>query len=186
MSKKAMQLALDYLTRLRTISQYENIDALYSAETTERLVVVAALEAALAAKAEPVAWFRRDQLQHLGSGFLMSASPNTLGRTDLVPIYAAPQLAIPAGWQPIETAPDDFVLVHEDGAMRALIHTNGKWKNPSYPALVSLAWGDVLVGDDAKHVLAPLGYRLELRDGCCENPTEWMALPEAPNPESKS
>jgi hypothetical protein len=70
--------------------------------------------------------------------------------------------------------------------MRALIHTNGKWKNPSYPALVSLAWGDVLVGDDAKHVLAPLGYRLELRDGCCENPTEWIALPAVPNPESKS
>jgi hypothetical protein len=102
------------------------------------------------------------------------------------PMDATPQPAIPAGWQPIETAPDDFVLVHEDGAMRALVHTNGKWKNPSYPALVSLAWGDVLVGDDANHVLAPLGYRLELRDGCCENPTEWMPLPEVPNPESKS
>jgi hypothetical protein len=146
MSKKTMQLALDYLTRLRTMSQYENIDALYSAETTERLAVVAALEADLAAN----------------------------------------QLAIPAGWQPIETAPDDFVLVHEDGAMRALIHTNGKWKSSSYPALVSIAWGDALVGDAANHLLAPLGYRLELRDGCCKKPTEWMPLPATPNPESKS
>jgi hypothetical protein len=84
-------------------------------------------------------------------------------------------------WQPIETVPHNgFVLVHEDGAIRALMRINGKWHKPGYPALVSKIWGDAIVGDDARRVLEPLGYSLEIRDGCCEEPTHWMPLPDVP------
>jgi hypothetical protein len=85
-------------------------------------------------------------------------------------------------WQPIETAPaDGYMLVHEDGAIRALLRLKGAWQAPGYPALVANShWAEVLVGDDAKRILEPLGYRLAIRDGCCENPTHWMPLPPAP------
>jgi hypothetical protein len=80
-------------------------------------------------------------------------------------------------WRPIETAPQDgYLLVHEDGAIRALLRIKGVWHKPGYPALVTKNyWGD------AARVLDPLGYRLELRDGCCENPTHWMPLPQPPS-----
>ncbi len=92
-------------------------------------------------------------------------------------IAAQPQA--PA-WQPIETAPKDgFMLVHEDGAIRAMLRINGQWKKLGYPALIEPHFGGVLVGNDALRVL-PAGYRLENRDGCCENPTHWMPLPAAP------
>lgn len=81
-------------------------------------------------------------------------------------------------WQPIETAPQDgYMLVYEDGAVRSQLRLAGAWHKVGYPALVTKAWGDVLVGDDARRILEPLGYRLELRDGCCENPTHWHPLP---------
>ncbi len=85
-------------------------------------------------------------------------------------------------WLPIESAPQTgYMLVHEDGAIRALMRINGKFEAPGYPALVSNGpWADVLVGEEAKRILEPRGYRLELRDGCCENPTHWMPLPPPP------
>lgn len=83
-------------------------------------------------------------------------------------------------WQPIETAPQDgYFLVHEDEAIRALFRFRGQWQKIGYPAIISNIWGDAIVGDDAKRFLPP-GYRLEIRDGCCENPTHWMPLPEPP------
>lgn len=90
-------------------------------------------------------------------------------------------------WQTIETAPQDgFMLVHEDGAIRAILRVGGEWKQIGYPAIISHPFGDSIVGKDAERML-PSGYRLELRDGCCESPTHWMPLPSppAPQPESK-
>lgn len=85
-------------------------------------------------------------------------------------------------WQPIETAPQDgYMLVHEDGAIRALFRFRGEWQKIGYPAIVIQPWGDAVVGDDAKRMLPP-NCSLEIRDGCCENPTEWMPLPPAPIP----
>ena len=84
-------------------------------------------------------------------------------------------------WQPIETAPlDGYMLVHEDGAIRALLRTHGVWHKVGYPAIITQPYGDVIVGADAQRILPP-GYRLELQDGCCENPTHWMQLPGAPS-----
>ena len=83
-------------------------------------------------------------------------------------------------WQPIETAPETgYMLVHEDGAIRALMRINGKWKNTCYPAVIVPPWNDALVGDDALRLL-PAGASLIVRDGCCESPTHWMPLPEPP------
>jgi hypothetical protein len=83
-------------------------------------------------------------------------------------------------WKTIESAPKDgFMLVHEDGATRALLRHNGVWEKSCYPAIVSHPWGDVIVGEDTKRFLPP-GYRLEARDGCCESPTHWMPLPPPP------
>lgn len=87
-----------------------------------------------------------------------------------------------ARWQPIDSAPQDgYMLVHEDGALRALLRVGGVWHKPGYPALVTTGpWEDVLVGQDAERILKPMGCRLEHRDGCCENPTEWQPMPEPP------
>lgn len=87
-----------------------------------------------------------------------------------------------ARWLPIDSAPQDgYMLVHEDGALRALLRVGGVWHKPGYPALVTTGpWEDVLVGQDAERLLKPMGYRLEHRDGCCENPTEWQPMPEPP------
>jgi hypothetical protein len=84
-------------------------------------------------------------------------------------------------WQPIETAPQDgFLLVHEDTAIRTLLRIKGVWHKTCYPAIMSPPpWEDAIVGADAKRML-PAGYRLEARDGCCENPTHWMPLPAPP------
>lgn len=90
-------------------------------------------------------------------------------------------------WQPIETAPQDgYMLVHEDAAIRAMLRVGSEWKQIGYPAIISHPFGDSIVGKDAERML-PAGYRLELRDGCCENPTHWMPLPSppAPQPENK-
>lgn len=95
--------------------------------------------------------------------------------------------AVRDAWQPIETAPKDgYMLVHEDGAIRAMLRVGGEWKQIGYPAIISHPFGDSIVGKDAERIL-PAGYRLELRDGCCESPTHWMPLPSppAPQPESK-
>lgn len=92
---------------------------------------------------------------------------------------AAPAAPEAEGWRPIETAPQaGFMLVHEDDAMRALMRIDGVWHKPGYPALVN-EWGDAIVGEDAMRLLLA-GYRLEVRDGCCENPTEWQPLPPPP------
>jgi len=86
-------------------------------------------------------------------------------------------------WQPIETAPDNtFMLVYEDGAIRALMRVNGSFIAPGFPAIISHPWGDVIVGEEVKRFLPP-GYRLALQDGCCENPTHWMPLPPPPTKE---
>ncbi len=85
-------------------------------------------------------------------------------------------------WSPIETCPQDgYFLVHEDEAIRLLLRIGGEWHNAGYPALVTTGpRQDVVVGQDAERVLTPLGYRLEHRDGCCENPTHWMPCPDWP------
>ena len=84
-------------------------------------------------------------------------------------------------WLPIDTCPQDgYFLVHEDGAIRLLLRIGGKWEKTGYPALVTTQWGDAIVGQDAERVLMPLGYRMEIRDGCCENPTHWMPSPDEP------
>lgn len=82
-------------------------------------------------------------------------------------------------WQPIETCPQDgYFLVYEDTAIRAKLRYKGQWQHTGYPALMTIGpWNDAIVGADAERILKPLGYRLELRDGCCENPTHWMPLP---------
>lgn len=83
-------------------------------------------------------------------------------------------------WKSIETAPKDgFMLVHEDGAVRALMRINGEWKKTCYAAIINEYYGDVIVGKDAQNML-PHGYDLAVRDGCCENPTHWMPLPPPP------
>lgn len=98
-------------------------------------------------------------------------------------VYAAPQpAAAPSGdaWQPIETAPQDgYMLVHEDEAIRTRMRINGEWKNLSYPAIMAYPWGEAIVGKDAERFL-PAGYTLAVRDGCCEEPTHWMPIPDAP------
>ena len=92
---------------------------------------------------------------------------------------AHPQAIEPA-WRPIETAPEDgYMLVYEDEAIRALFRYKGTWQKIGYPAIVCTPYGDALVGEDAKRIL-PSGCTLEIRDGCCENPTHWMPLPAAP------
>lgn len=91
-------------------------------------------------------------------------------------------------WQPIATAPaSGYFLVYEDGAIRALMrHSDGSWEAPAYPALVNIVppgmehAEQAIVGDQAARILRPLGLRLALRDGCCENPTHWMPLPAPP------
>jgi hypothetical protein len=96
-------------------------------------------------------------------------------------VRAALEAAVPR-WRPIEEAPmDGYMLVHEDEAIRALLRIDGVWHKPGYPAIIAHPWGDALVGDDAKRILPP-GYRLEHRDGCCDNPTHWMPIPAAPAP----
>lgn len=82
-------------------------------------------------------------------------------------------------WMPIETAPQDgYMLVHEDGAIRAMFRSMGKWQHVAYPAIVD-QWDVAIVGEDARRLL-PACCRLELRDGCCTAPTHWMTMPAAP------
>lgn len=68
------------------------------------------------------------------------------------------------GWQPIETCPDDgFFLVHEDGAIRAMFRTEGRWGATARP---TDTFGDL---------------RMDLRAvECISEPTHWMPLPEPP------
>ena len=91
-------------------------------------------------------------------------------------------LAEPQGWRPIETAPKDgYFLVHEDGAIRVKLRHKGVFGEITYPTLIANnGWKEVLVGNDAKRVLEPMGYTLGLGDGCCTEPTHWMPLPPAP------
>ena len=91
-------------------------------------------------------------------------------------------LADPQGWRPIETAPKDgYFLVHEDGAIRVKLRHKGVFGEITYPTLIANnGWKEVLVGNDAKRVLEPMGYTLGLGDGCCTEPTHWMPLPPAP------
>lgn len=115
---------------------------------------------------------------------------NTLSTDQRAQLYSMIDGAQPAqipAWLPIESAPKDgYFLVYEDGAMRALFRSNGVFQPVGYPALVtSNHWNDRLVGDDAKRALEPMGYRLEICDGCCENPTHWMPLPAAPDTSQK-
>ena len=131
---------------------------------------------------EPLAWITAESLNRIkqeGGNHSRGSVPVHAKRSSVArfPLYDA------SGWQPIETAPKDgYFLVYEDGAMRALMRIDGNWHKVGYPALVSDLWGiNVVVGEDAKRILAPMGYRLELRDGCCEDPTHWMPLPEPPN-----
>ena len=90
--------------------------------------------------------------------------------------------AEPQGWRPIETAPKDgYFLVHEDGAIRVKLRHKGVFGEITYPTLIANnGWKEVLVGNDAKRVLEPMGYTLGLGDGCCTEPTHWMPLPPAP------
>jgi hypothetical protein len=91
-------------------------------------------------------------------------------------------------WRPIETAPESgYMLVYEDGAIRALLrHPGGRWEAPGFPALVNIAPPGMeyaehaIVGEEAARFLRPHNLRLALRDGCCESPTHWMPLPAPP------
>ncbi len=72
-----------------------------------------------------------------------------------------PAVSREGGWQPIETFDKDvsqFVLVHEDGAMRAFFwdHINKQWEHP----------------DRIGHVVRD--------DDMCAHLTHWMPLPPAP------
>lgn len=107
---------------------------------------------------------------------------------EVLAFAAMMKAALQPAWQSIDTAPQDgLMLVHEDEAVRLLLRIDGKWHKPGYPALVTTSyWGDVLVGQDAERILKPLGYRLEHRDGCCENPTHWMPCPDLPEPSASA
>jgi len=88
-------------------------------------------------------------------------------------------------WRPIETAPQDgYLMCYEDGAYRLKLRHEGKWLDTAYAGIECAPWGDVAVGADAQRILdmrADAGrYKLVVRDGCCENPTHWMPLPEPP------
>lgn len=100
---------------------------------------------------------------------------------------AHPQAAQPeaVAWRPIETAPQDgYLMCYEDGAYRLKLRHEGKWLDTAYAGIECAPWGDVAVGADAQRILdmrADAGrYKLVVRDGCCENPTHWMPLPEPP------
>lgn len=42
-----------------------------------------------------------------------------------------------ADWQPIATCPETgFFLLHEKGAIRAMVRMNGKWEHPCLPVLI--------------------------------------------------
>jgi hypothetical protein len=123
-----------------------------------------------------------DDLMRLADRYADAASAG-LPAKDIAACITALRSALEAAvpqWRPIAEAPrDGFMLVHEDAAIRALLRIDGVWHKPGYPAIISPQWGDALVGDDARRMLPP-GYRLELRDGCCEEPTEFIPLPPAP------
>ncbi len=97
------------------------------------------------------------------------------------------QSTLIGAWQPIATAPaSGYMLVYEDGAIRALLrHPEGRWYTPNFPALVATTPGMehaeyAIVGEEAARFLRPHGLRLALCDGCCENPTHWMPMPAPP------
>jgi hypothetical protein len=80
-------------------------------------------------------------------------------------------------WQPIETVPDEgFFLVHEDGAIRAMLREGRKWVHPGLPVLIT-EHGDRLVSTEVERAY---GRRLEISD-CVREPTHWMPLPEPPS-----
>jgi hypothetical protein len=173
-------------------SPYTSLD-----EVLEQLgYVYAAPPAAAPAEVEPVAWITEcHEVDAHGKPIAEREIDYHQSAIDLLPIgtklYAAPPAAAPTeptdsqreAWQPIETCPQDgYFLVHEAGAIRLLMRIDGKWRKTGYPALVTDLYGDVVVGLSAEHVLKPLGYHLEHRDGCCENPTHWAPLPARPSP----
>lgn len=83
-------------------------------------------------------------------------------------------------WRPIETCPPDgFFLVHEDGAIRAMLRFGGKWDHPGVPVLVT-EYGDRLTSLETERAY---GRKLEISD-CIYEPTHWMDLPDAPSNES--
>ena len=64
-------------------------------------IAQAVIEAEQAQLGEPVLWVRKDQLNQMASGFLLSAYRSTEGRTDLIPVFThqappAQQVAVPA------------------------------------------------------------------------------------------
>ena len=81
-------------------------------------------------------------------------------------------------WQPIETAPkDEFLLLHEDGAIRCGMWENNKWVPAEIPVLVDEAGNRIVSRELA--MLQP-GRSLEL-SGFLYEPTHWMRLPDPPS-----
>lgn len=79
-------------------------------------------------------------------------------------------------WRPIETCPQDgFFLVHEGGAVRSLLRSDGKWLQPGVPVMVT-EYGDRLTSPETDRAY---GRKLEISD-CIYEPTHWMPIPEAP------
>lgn len=90
----ARRMALSYLTRTRTMSQYASLKDLQAAEFTERTNVITALESELAQVVEPVAYAI---FSETGNVRIWAAKqPHLKSMADswgatLVSLYAAPQ-----------------------------------------------------------------------------------------------
>lgn len=89
------------------------------------------------------------------------------------PLYTHPAPAIPAGWQPIETAPKDgtkVLIVNDEGVM-AVAHYIEQW-DERYEFVRKAKDGDVY-----RTVREECGYWNTDTAYC---PTHWMPLPQPP------